>query len=168
MKKITTKDGSITFYSKQYDDIYHSRSGAVEEAVEKFVKPARIAELSKTGCVNILDICFGLGYNSCAAIDTILYVNPDCEINIICLENDQEILRKIQGLTPPMRNYGIIEELVKNNEYDKKNIHIKLIIGDARETIKEINEEFDAVFLDPFSPSKQPDLWQAEFFKDII
>ena len=33
--------------------------------------------------------------------------------------------------------------------------------------IKNLNQKFDAVFLDPFSPKKCPELWTERFFKDI-
>ena len=35
MREVITDDGSITFYNDQYDECYHSRSGAYEEAVKK-------------------------------------------------------------------------------------------------------------------------------------
>ena len=44
---------------------------------------------------------------------------------------------------------------------------LRIIIGDAGETIKNLNQKFDAVFLDPFSPKKCPELWTEKFFKDI-
>jgi tRNA U34 5-methylaminomethyl-2-thiouridine-forming methyltransferase MnmC len=42
----------------------------------------------------------------------------------------------------------------------------QLIIGDARETIKSLCQsqwQADAIFLDPFSPPKCPQLWTVEF-----
>jgi len=66
MKKIITKDGSVTFKNESYDETYHSTSGALEEAFEKFAKPCNL----KDG-MNVLDICFGIGYNSLAAIVSI-------------------------------------------------------------------------------------------------
>ena len=44
---------------------------------------------------------------------------------------------------------------------------IKIILGDARETVKKLNETFDVVFLDPFSPKKCPELWTKDFFSDV-
>ncbi len=167
MRKITTADGSETFYNDEVGDVYHTKSGAVEEAFLKYAEPARIAELAKSGNVRILDICFGLGYNSCAALDRALEANPDCNIRIVGLENDGRILEKINEMDPSLKNYRIMKEVAGKMEYSKGNISISLLMGDARKTIKTINEEFDAVFLDPFSPAKQPDLWQADFFRDI-
>jgi tRNA U34 5-methylaminomethyl-2-thiouridine-forming methyltransferase MnmC len=45
---------------------------------------------------------------------------------------------------------------------------VKLIMGDARETIKALPaRSFDCVFLDPFSPKKCPELWTKEFFSQV-
>ncbi|MBW2994548.1 hypothetical protein KY315_03965, partial [Candidatus Woesearchaeota archaeon] len=64
LKQRVTKDNSITLFNEEYQEYYHSIHGAIEEAFEKFVKPCKIAELAKTGKIKILDICFGMGYNS--------------------------------------------------------------------------------------------------------
>ncbi len=161
MKQISTKDGSKTLYSEKYDETYHSVSGAVEESVEKFVKPCRISELKNP---KVLDICFGLGYNSAAAIEA------NQNIEIISLENDERLFGEILKLNPNLKYYNLVKKLASNKEleYEKDNIKIKLLIGDARETVKNIKNKFDAVFLDPFSPKKCPELWSYEFFSDII
>jgi len=78
MQKIKTKDNSVTFLSKQYNETYHSISGAKEEAVKKFVDPCKFLFNKKH--LDVLDICFGLGYNSAALID-----NYNGSLNIIAL-----------------------------------------------------------------------------------
>ncbi len=168
MRRLTTADGSETFYNDEVGDVYHTKSGAVEEAFLKYVEPSEIAEIARRGRVRILDICFGLGYNACAAIDRALEVNPDCEIRIVGLENDDMILGKTMEVNPPLENYHIIKEVAEKKGYSNGKIKIRLIMGDARDTIKNIDGMFDAVFLDPFSPAKQPDLWQEGFFMDIM
>ena len=47
MKCIITKDGSVTFYSEEYKESYHSVSGAIEESLKKFVEPCKIKELAE-------------------------------------------------------------------------------------------------------------------------
>lgn len=60
-----TNDGSVGLYSPEDDDIYHSTYGALTEAYEKFILPANFDEYFKTNNkIKILDICFGVGYNS--------------------------------------------------------------------------------------------------------
>lgn len=151
MKQITTDDNSTTFYNETYQETYHSKSGADQESIKKFVEPTK-----HKSNPNILDICFGLGYNSAAALDEF----KDC--NIIALENDKNILNQTQNITSNFKSYKEIQQASKN----LKSEHIELILGDARDTIKGLKDNyFDIIFLDPFSPKKCPELWTQEFFK---
>ena len=87
--------------------------------------------------VSILDVCFGLGYNSAAAIDKIMEVNPECKIIIVGLEKDEKILRKIPGLSPQIKSYEIIKDMVKNNySHENKNIRVNLLVCDALDAVK--------------------------------
>ena len=65
-----TNDGSVGLYSPTDDDIYHSTYGALSEAYEKFIYPAEFDNYFKTNNkIKILDICFGIGYNSKAFLN---------------------------------------------------------------------------------------------------
>ena len=59
-----TNDGSVGLYSQNFDDIYHSASGALTEAYEKFIYPINWDMLLKHDEIKILDICYGIGYNT--------------------------------------------------------------------------------------------------------
>ena len=60
-----TNDGSVGLYSEKDNDIYHSTYGALTEAYEKFILPAHFDKFfQKNSEIKILDICFGIGYNS--------------------------------------------------------------------------------------------------------
>ena len=68
-----TNDGSVGLFSPDADDIYHSTYGALTEAYEKFILPSNIKDfLKKNNEIKILDICFGIGYNSKSLISEIL------------------------------------------------------------------------------------------------
>ena len=177
IKKILTADNSETFLNEEVGESYHSQTGAVEEALKKYSIPCKIKELAKTGKITILDICSGLGYNSAMAIDVALKENPDCEIEVFALEYDENIVNKVLEVKPPIKNLELFKELVKNNEikknqkfvYNKDKIKLNLVMGDARETIKELDENFfDAIFFDPFSPKTAPEMWKEEFFKETF
>lgn len=64
-----TDDGSIGLFSGDYDDIFHSRYGALTEAYEKFILPVNIEKYFNKPELNILDICYGIGYNTKAFIN---------------------------------------------------------------------------------------------------
>ena len=171
MKQIITKDNSVTLHNREYDETYHSVTGAMEETFEKFIKPCKIKELAEKGKLRILDICFGLGYNAIAAIETALESNPNCEIEIVSLEQDLK-LDELKKLNPKLKHYSIIKKLELdpiNNQYiyEDKNIHLIIKLGDAVETIRKVTGKFDAVFLDPFSPKKNSELWTYSFFSEI-
>ena len=60
-----TNDGSVGLFSPEADDIYHSTYGALSEAYEKFILPANLNKYLKNNSeIKVLDICFGIGYNS--------------------------------------------------------------------------------------------------------
>lgn len=177
-EKIQTKDGSITFKNKQYEETYHSVSGAHEEALKKFAEPCKVAQFAQKGEIMILDICFGLGYNTAAALDVVKESNPVCKVKVVGLENDPEIVHEMLKIDPKIFfSYEILQTIIKNKQpimFNEIVVHttpsfcFELIMGDARERVKLlVGKQFDAVFLDPFSPKKCPELWTQEFFKDI-
>lgn len=169
MQKTITKDNTETFINEEIDESYHSFTGAVEEALKKYAIPCKIKEFAKTGKITILDVCSGIGYNSAMAIDVALEENPECEIEVIGLEYDPKIIEKIQEVNPPIKFYQYYKEITaKNLQFKQGKVNVKIILGDARETCKELADKyFDAVFFDPFSPKKAPDMWQVDFFKEM-
>ena len=155
MKTVQTKDGSLTFYNPDYDEHYHSLSGAMEEAQKKYVEALEVKDGD-----TILDICFGLGYNTYAAI------LAKTNLKIVALEKDEAVLQKLQEIDQP--KFDIIKKLAKDKVYKDNDYDLKLIMGNAEQTIKQVTETFDIVFLDPFSPKKNPELWTTDFFKEIF
>ena len=88
---IKTEDGSIGLYSNEINDIFHSKTGAMTEAFDKFIKPSFILDLiCKKNSLKILDICYGIGYNSKAALSVI---PKDYKLTIDCLEYSKEYIQ---------------------------------------------------------------------------
>ena len=163
IKKVTTKDGSTSFFSEKYQETYHSISCAKQEAREKFVRPCNLKDGAK-----ILDICFGLGYKTAAALEFAEH------LEITGVEIDREILKKIQEIESDLPYYESIKKLAVSKDFKYRNERCSIIItlDDARVFVKQLQKThpayFDAVFLDPFSPKACPELWTEEFFKDIF
>lgn len=59
-----TNDGSVGLFNTDFDDIYHSATGALTEAYEKFIYPVDFDSLLKKKSIKVLDICYGIGYNT--------------------------------------------------------------------------------------------------------
>jgi tRNA U34 5-methylaminomethyl-2-thiouridine-forming methyltransferase MnmC len=168
MQQIVTKDQSITYYNEQYQETYHSRSGAEEESIKKFAIPA-LGKLDKIpNQITILDVCFGLGYNTAAIIDKIKKLSPGTKVQIYALENDPEIIKNIQKINSNFKSYNIIKQLTPTNtEVQEGNVQIKLVLGDATKTLNKVPNNISITLHDPFSPKKCPELWTKEIFKKI-
>lgn len=232
-----TKDGSIGLYDDEVQDIYHATSGAYSESVEKFIMPSGLIELvQNTNEVRILDVCYGIGYNTKTAIEFAMKANKNVKIKIDALEYNQELIILSAFLddkkTPrPIRlflvnaifekfknNLKIVDDLLKNPKYKTylskdsivfynfikfrgckrsfgtktstflhniyyqyislryfwvlkspiwRNIEICYHIDDARKSIKPLVDNYDLIFLDAFTPSKQPILWTFHFFERL-
>lgn len=115
-----TNDGSVGLYSDNYDDIYHSASGALTEAYEKFIYPIEWDILLLHDDIKILDICYGIGYNTKSFLNYIF-------------ENKKKLLNKKKNL----KNFS------KNNLSDE--LHIETIHTDNISTSKALNYN-DAVY----------------------
>lgn len=70
-----TNDGSVGLFSPEANDIYHSTYGALTEAYEKFILPSEFEKFfRKNSEIKILDICFGIGYNSKSFLNKLLEI----------------------------------------------------------------------------------------------
>ncbi|DAB28103.1 MAG: hypothetical protein A2513_10870 [Sulfurimonas sp. RIFOXYD12_FULL_33_39] len=168
---VLSEDGSYTAYSKEYDEHYHStKDGAFRESLLKHVKPAfKIKETLAE--ISILDICFGLGFNTLA---TIYYHKKNAlasKLNIFSPELDASLVKSLSKFNYPKEFdefKHIITKLSDNGFYSDENLHVEVFLGDAREYILKFNKEtFDIVYQDAFSPSANPALWTKEYFEDI-
>jgi tRNA U34 5-methylaminomethyl-2-thiouridine-forming methyltransferase MnmC len=169
-----TDDGSYTFFSEEFGQTFHSKYGAKEEALFKYAIPTLLAEKASRGHLRILDICYGLGYNSAAALATIWRSNPDCTVEIIALELDRSVTvsaiehQLLSEWEEPISQ--LLAQLAREELINRSKLKAELFFGDARQTIQQvIDREFkaDAIFLDPFSPLTCPQLWTVEFIDRV-
>src|SRR3712207_611868 len=86
-----TRDGSFTFFSTEIGESFHSIQGAKEEALLKFVEPCQLAQKAQKPVLRLLDVCYGLGYNTAAALETIWANNPKCRVELVGLELDPAV-----------------------------------------------------------------------------
>ena len=120
--------------------------------------------------VNILDICYGLGFNTLATLQYVQKKFPNKKINVYSPELDVSLVKSLKYFTYPKEfdaYKNIILALSKNGVYKDENIYIEIFLGDAREYIKNFTNKFDIVYQDAFSPSSNPLLWTKEYFLDI-
>ncbi|BAZ70002.1 MAG: hypothetical protein KME28_22455 [Pelatocladus maniniholoensis HA4357-MV3] len=168
-----TADGSFTFFSQEFGESFHSHYGARQESFLKFVEPTQLAVKAKCKPVlRLLDVCYGLGYNTAAALQTIWSVNPDCDVEVIGLEINTAVPQTaIAHKLYETWNYeyiNILNKLAYEQKVQINSLKASLLIGDARNTIQQVYAsgfQADAIFLDPFSPPQCPQLWTIEFIQ---
>lgn len=169
---VKTKDGSNTLFSKRYNQHYHNPDdGAINEALSKHILPTLEYQKEKEE-LTILDICFGLGYNTFSTIYYIKKNNLNKMLNIYSPELDGNLVSSLESFNFPKEFdeiKHIIKEVAINKKYEDKDIKIEVNIGDARKYIKTLKEKsFDIIFQDAFSSEVNTELWTKEYFNDIF
>lgn len=233
-----TNDGSVGLFNKKVNDIYHSTYGAYSESYEKFILSSGFLNFIKDNdSVSILDICYGIGYNTKTALDEILKLDKIINVKIDALEYDKELVMispflSNQKINNEINNFIINNtnfctkfspiEIIKNlhqkkglqylsirnlarfkahksSQVDKQsflnilsafyhNIYYNYIafrnkkgqktnklaktslvfhFDDARVSIQKLDNKYNFIFLDAFTPKKLPTLWSLEFFKQL-
>ena len=170
---VLCEDGTNTLYSKEFDEPYHStKDGALHESLEKYVKPSLALKKEKEQ-LTILDICFGLGYNTFATLYYIKKQKLSTKVHILSPEFDEGLMRSLDTFDypPEFENIKhIIKAISQDLYYEDEQFKIKILLGDARKAIRgltPLKEKIDIVYQDAFSPAHNPLLWTTEYFKDV-
>lgn len=159
-----TNDGSLTLKNDKYNECYHSSEGAITETLYKHIYPA--FGVVNQNEIKILDICFGLGYNTFLAI---LNKPKNSKLKIYSPEFDEELIKSLKDFNYPkelQKIKHIIDEVSTNYKYKDDEVEIEIFVGDARKYIKTL-DNIDIVFQDAFSPKVNTELWSIEYFRDI-
>jgi tRNA 5-methylaminomethyl-2-thiouridine biosynthesis bifunctional protein len=165
-------DANGTPVSEAYGDVYHSAAGGHEQALHVFLAGNGLpgAWQGKERFV-ILETGFGLGLNFLA---TWLAWRNDpqrcAELQFISLEKhpfSADDLAQAQGVWPEFA--ALSEELHRHwpalipgehrLELDGGRVVLRLVFGEASETLGRLNAAVDAFYLDGFSPAKNPAMW---------
>lgn len=171
---LPTEDGSYTFFSATFNEAFHSRKGAKSEAFQKFAKATNLTQRANAGHLKLLDVCYGLGYNTAAALEVIWSTHPACQVEVYGLELEGSIpcaalaQEFLQHWPAPVQQ--ALVAIAKAGTYQTPQLTATLLLGDARQTIQTLiqqNFQADAIFFDPFSPRHCPQLWTVEFFQCI-
>ncbi len=167
---IKTDDGSLSLYSDEYGEAMHSTSGAYQECLLKHVLPSGILSRTKES-LNALDIGCGIGLNMLVLAVEFLKISSASRLSIITLERGFDFLSLLDSIVFGDERdhlFELIKESMRVGTYSSPRLDITVLCGDARQTIQSIRDRaFDAVFHDPFSPAKNPELWSVEFFTEV-
>ena len=169
--EVLTSDGSYSLRSVFFQENFHSLLGAFEETKIKFTDPSELQRF-KGKSINVLDICFGLGYNSASLFNEL--IKQKSYLNWYALEIDKKPLeyaitnQSFKKLWAP-KVKKIFESLYRNDCFEDQFFKCRILWGDAREKINIIPSanKFDLIYLDGFSPQKCPQVWTIEFLSKV-
>jgi tRNA U34 5-methylaminomethyl-2-thiouridine-forming methyltransferase MnmC len=169
-RMVRSDDGSCTAYSVNFGEHYHStKDGALTESLQKHVIPALTLQEKKRE-ITILDICFGLGFNTLATLYYLKANGINKRVRIFSPEFDGDLVRSLRNFAYPEEFAPftpVVRALSETGRYEDETLMIELYIGDARQFLTDCDERFDIVYQDAFSPQVNPQLWTREYFADI-
>jgi tRNA U34 5-methylaminomethyl-2-thiouridine-forming methyltransferase MnmC len=191
---VLTADGSYTLAHPRHGETCHSRAGAWQEARERFARECGVRERAleiaacdggarERGVLRLLDIGTGLGLNIAAALEAV--DGTGIALDVVTLEHDASVisstleLEAIATRAPALEPFHALvrralASACASAASDPAPVPLgagclRLFLADAREVLPRLRLDvaFDAVFLDPFSPRVEPELWQAAFLREI-
>ena len=168
---IITGDGSRTLYCESVGEHYHStKDGAFSEALYKHVLPAWKYRICGRKKVTVLDICFGLGYNTFVMLWYLVRQKYTGQLRIISPEHDEALLLSLVNFPYPDEFCDlvpIIKAIAENRRYESPDLLIEVFAADARSWLAGFEGLVDIVFHDPFSPVHNHRLWTREYFAEL-
>lgn len=167
---IKTLDGSTTIHLQEWDECYHSKHGAIQEAKHVFIKNG--LSLFENNPVTILEIGFGTGLN---AFITFLESNQKKQkIDYVGVEaypvDASEVLEmNYVSELEALEFDNIFAEMHKSNWNEKVEISADFSLTKRKQFFDEIDdfEIFDLIYFDAFGYRVQPELWSTEIFRKM-
>lgn len=167
---IQTSDGSTTIHLPDWNENYHSKHGAIQEAKHVFIKNG--LSLFEGRSVSILEIGFGTGLN--AFITFLETQNSTQSIEYVGVEaypvsfEEVEQMNYVSELDAETQS-----EIFKRMHESEWDTNVK--ISDAfsltkrKQFFNEIAdvEQFDLIYFDAFGFRVQPELWSTEIFQKM-
>lgn len=171
-KIIKTADGSVTIHLPDWDEQYHSKHGAVQEALHVFIKMGlhHFLQRYKETEVAILEIGFGTGLNAFITFlesqkiplqfnYTGVEAYPVTPEEILALNYAENLSAERQGWVLKKMHESPWEQSVAISENFKlEKLKKKFNDINARNT-------FNIIYFDAFGARVQPELWTEEIFE---
>ncbi|MDQ6470775.1 tRNA (5-methylaminomethyl-2-thiouridine)(34)-methyltransferase MnmD [Flavobacterium sp. LHD-80] len=167
---IKTLDGSTTIHLEEWNESYHSKHGAIQEAKHVFIKNG--LSLFEDKPVAILEIGFGTGLN--AFITFLESEQKQQKIDYVGVEAYPVGAEEVLGMNyvdelEALEFSNIFEKMHKCEWNEKTEISSKFSLTKRKQFFDEIDdfETFDLIYFDAFGYRVQPELWSTEIFQKM-
>jgi len=169
-----------TPYSRAYDDVYHSAEGGAAQARHVFLDgnglPGRWAGARR---FTIFETGFGFGLSFLATWQAWRDDPRRCErLHYVSVEKHPFSAQDLAVLHAPHAELAPLAEELRSAwpllvpglhrlEFAGGRVVLTLGFGDAAALLPQLRLAADAVYLDGFSPAKNPDMWSPEVLKAV-
>ena len=167
---IQTLDGSTTIHLREWDECYHSKHGAIQEAQHVFIKNG--LSLFENKHISILEIGFGTGLNAFITFleakklnQTIDYVG----VEAYPISADEVLsMNYVEELNATTES-SIFKTMHESNWEEKSNLSTDFSLTKRKQFFEAIDdiEKFDLIYFDAFGYRVQPELWSTEIFDSM-
>ncbi len=175
-KIITTSDGSKTIYLPEWNEHYHSKHGAIQEAYHVFLMNGLYymctSKAKSLTDISILEIGFGTGLN--AIITLIEAEKRQLSIDYHGVEAYPVSMAEIEELDYIEQlskvEYEDIFKKIHSISWEKKQqITTEFILTKRKQFFSEIKDEdaFHLIYFDAFGARVQPELWTEAIFQKM-
>ncbi|WPR71520.1 tRNA (5-methylaminomethyl-2-thiouridine)(34)-methyltransferase MnmD [Flavobacterium sp. NG2] len=168
---IQTLDGSTTIHIKDWNESYHSKHGAIQEAQHVFIKNG--LSLFENKNIAILEIGFGTGLN--AFVTYIESKRLKQKIDYTGVEaypiSSQE-LEAMNYIDELKVNHfsGIFNKMHVSDWESTSEMDVDFVLTKRKQLFQEINDrgKYDLIYFDAFGYRVQPELWSTEIFQKMF
>ncbi len=157
--------------SRRWGDPYFSVAGGLAEARHVFLGGNGLPERARPG-FSILELGFGTGLNLLATLTALREAGsgPVRYTSFEAFPMTHEDRRRALLAFPNMA--GVAAELAEAMEsgpgpWDLGAVVLEIVLGDARETLPAWKGRADAVYLDGFSPARNPEMWETALLATV-
>lgn len=168
---VRTDDGTYTLFSEEYSQAMHTLDGAYREAVIKHVLPSKVLEKDEA-ILRVLEVGFGIGYNVLALVEAFSKEKPGRFLEVVSLERNIDAITRIEAAFDDENRrcmFELLKSIPEKKQIRQEHFSVTVLEGDARRTVQMLEGDvFQAIFHDPYSPSKNPELWTVDFFRELL
>jgi tRNA U34 5-methylaminomethyl-2-thiouridine-forming methyltransferase MnmC len=163
---IQTNDGSTTIHLPEWNESYHSKHGAIQEAYHVFIKNG--FSLFEGKPISILEIGFGTGLN--CFITYLEAGKSNQKIDYVGVEaypvEFDEALQMNYPTEIDKNQADVFRQMHECNWEQKYPISDTFTLTKRKQFFQNIKDEnaFDLIYFDAFGYRVQPELWSEEIF----
>lgn len=161
---IITSDGSTTIHLPEWDEQYHSKHGAIQEAYHVFIEKG--LRILNSDPVSILEIGFGTGLNC-----FITSIESTKKVNYVGIEaypvpvNEVKQLNYVSELKA--EKYAASFEKIHAVSWEEEHdITSNFKLTKRKQFFKDIKDidAYNLIYFDAFGARVQPELWTEDVF----